>query len=518
MDSDEESEAQFIAKRQKVLQYGSLEEKEKQRLAGGGGGEGSLAADAIKAGIAAGNINITSGATMDLEKEYEQNQADLLAEFENRKKAKKIQVSTDDSEVKAHLRKLGEPICLFGEGPADRRERLRQELAQRGEDAMKQQKVQQETLRKKKDEENVTWYHEGAVSLKEARVWIAEYSIPKAKARVLKQKADSHFAAQKSVLNQDIHKRLRAVSNECSQIGDNRPLSFCQFSPNSKILATASWSGLCKLWSIPDCSPIRTLRGHNCSVGAIVFHPQATVSLDETACSMASCSQDGAVKLWNLVSDEPVADIEGHAPYRVSRLAYHPSGRFLATCCFDNSWRLWDLEVQEEILHQEGHSKPVYDISFQCDGALAATGGLDGYGRLWDLRTGRCVMFLEGHLKSVLAVDFNPDGYHLATGSEDNQAKIWDLRQRQCTYTIPAHNSLISKVKFQPTHGRYLVTASYDSSTKIWAHPVGTPIKTLAGHEGKVTGVDVSPNLQYIASVSFDRTFKLWASEMKGGL
>ena len=31
-------------------------------------------------------------------------------------------------------------------------------------------------------------------------------------------------------------------------------------------------------------------------------------------------------------SDEPVADIEGHAPYRVSRLAYHPSGRFLATC------------------------------------------------------------------------------------------------------------------------------------------------------------------------------------------
>jgi hypothetical protein len=27
--------------------------------------------------------------------------------------AKKIQVSTDDSEVKAHLRQLGEPICKF---------------------------------------------------------------------------------------------------------------------------------------------------------------------------------------------------------------------------------------------------------------------------------------------------------------------------------------------------------------------------------------------------------------------
>lgn len=517
MDSDEESETQFIAKRQKVIQYGSLEQKEKQRLAAGAS-EGSLAGDAVKAGIAAGNINISSGKTMDLEKEYEQSQAELLADFERRKKAKKIQVSTDDAEVKAHLRQLGEPICLFGEGPADRRERLRHVLAEKGEDTLKKQKAEEEISKKKKEEENITWYHEGTESLKEARLWIAEYSIPRAKARIRKQKEEKHFAAQKSVMSQDIQKRIRSVTNECSQIGDTRPLSFCQFSPNGKMLATASWSGLCKLWSIPDCTEIRTLRGHDCNVGAIVFHPRATLDLEDTACCMASCSQDGAVKLWNLVGEEPIADIEGHAPYRVSRLAYHPSGRFLATCCFDNSWRLWDLEAAEEILHQEGHSKPVYDVCFQCDGALSATGGLDGYGRVWDLRTGRCIMFLEGHLKAVLAVDFNPDGYHLATGSEDNTAKLWDVRMRRCIYTIPAHTSLISKVKFQPKNGRYLVTASYDCTSKVWAHPVGAPIKTLAGHEGKVMGVDISPDLHYIASVSFDRTFKLWASEVKGGL
>ena len=40
----------------------------------------------------------------------------------------------------------------------------------------------------------------------------------------------------------------------------------------------------------------------------------------------------------------------------------------------DNSWRLWDLVKNEEILHQEGHSKPVIDISFQCDGSICATG------------------------------------------------------------------------------------------------------------------------------------------------
>ena len=77
--------------------------------------------------------------------------------------------------------------------------------------------------------------------------------------------------------------------------------------------------------------------------------------------------------------------ISGHAPYRVSRLSWHPSGRFLGTACHDQSWRLWDLEVCEEILHQEGHSRAVFDIKFNKDGSLAASGGLDAYGRIWEL-------------------------------------------------------------------------------------------------------------------------------------
>ena len=41
---------------------------------------------------------------------------------------------------------------LFGEGPADRRERLRQVLAQRGEDALRKQKAEEEIEKKKKEE------------------------------------------------------------------------------------------------------------------------------------------------------------------------------------------------------------------------------------------------------------------------------------------------------------------------------------------------------------------------------
>lgn len=34
---------------------------------------------------------------------------------------------------------------------------------------------------------------------------------------------------------------FKSLNNFCSQIGDDRPISYCHFSPNSKMLATACW-------------------------------------------------------------------------------------------------------------------------------------------------------------------------------------------------------------------------------------------------------------------------------------
>lgn len=65
----------------------------------------------------------------DLEDAMSKDKQALLEEFERKKKARLVQVSTDDDEVKKNLRKLGQAICLFGEGPAERRNRLRELLS-----------------------------------------------------------------------------------------------------------------------------------------------------------------------------------------------------------------------------------------------------------------------------------------------------------------------------------------------------------------------------------------------------
>ena len=103
----------------------------------------------------------------------------LLADFEKRQKARKIAVSTDDKEVKATLRALGEPITLFGEDPADRRARLRQILADLDEETLEKLDRSKSAVQAEKsqikDINLTTWYHEGSDDLLNARKFIAEY-------------------------------------------------------------------------------------------------------------------------------------------------------------------------------------------------------------------------------------------------------------------------------------------------------------------------------------------------------
>ena len=57
--SDEDDIELVVPKKTRVLHYGSLEEKERARLASEQT-SGSLASDAVQAGIESGNINISS--------------------------------------------------------------------------------------------------------------------------------------------------------------------------------------------------------------------------------------------------------------------------------------------------------------------------------------------------------------------------------------------------------------------------------------------------------------------------
>lgn len=440
-------------------------------------------------------------------------QEKAVQELLMKRRAAALAVPTNDKAVRARLRRLGEPITLFGEREMERRDRLRALLAKLDSEG------QLEKLMKAHEDEEASataapldpeedirypFYTEGSQSLLEARREIARYSIVKSALRL--HRARRRKDDPDEDLDAEVDWSLKQAANlvlECSEIGDDRPLSGCSISHDGKMLATCSLGGVAKSWSMPEVKKVSALKGHTERATDVAFSP--------INYQVATASADRTAKLWDL-DGSVLRKFEGHLD-RLARISFHPSGRYLGTASFDKTWRLWDVETGEELLLQEGHSRSVYGISFHHDGSLAASCGLDSLARVWDLRSGRSILALEGHVKPVLGVSFSPNGYHLATGGEDNTCRIWDLRKRKCLYIIPAHANLISQVKFEPQEGYFLVTASYDMTAKVWSSKDFKPVRTLSGHESKITSLDVVADGQCIVTVSHDRTIKLWSTK-----
>eukprot|EP00735_Rhodelphis_limneticus_P014449 TRINITY_DN8480_c0_g1::TRINITY_DN8480_c0_g1_i1::g.3467::m.3467 TRINITY_DN8480_c0_g1::TRINITY_DN8480_c0_g1_i1::g.3467 ORF type:complete len:538 (-),score=81.84,sp/Q3MHE2/PRP4_BOVIN/43.90/1e-123,sp/Q3MHE2/PRP4_BOVIN/25.20/9e-06,WD40/PF00400.27/0.012,WD40/PF00400.27/2.6e-05,WD40/PF00400.27/8.1e-09,WD40/PF00400.27/5.2e-06,WD40/PF00400.27/8.8e-12,WD40/PF00400.27/5.5e-07,WD40/PF00400.27/3.2e-06,PRP4/PF08799.6/2e-11,eIF2A/PF08662.6/0.12,eIF2A/PF08662.6/1.1e+03,eIF2A/PF08662.6/5.4e+02,eIF2A/PF08662.6/1e len=443
---------------------------------------------------------------------------DMMREFELKKKARHIAVPTLDDEVKLMLRALDEPVCLFGEDPGLRRDRLRQLLAEgRGENLQKKE----DTTGKPVEAPREIFYTEGTEQLREARLFIAKYSLPRARTRLIlgKRRYDeetgiSHGERSKQEVNRWLF-RMQKTCREAakfdlsvSQVGDSRPIAACTLAPACDMVATASWSGGVRVWNLPDCKSKIDFQGHEDRAVSVAFHPSATA--DSTSVAVASGGVDNVVKLWSLNDTSPRSVLKGHM-HRIGQVAFHPSGRFLTSSSYDCTWRLWDVETSQELLMQEGHSEPVYCLSHQVDGSLLVTGGLDCGARVWDLRTGKSIITLKGHVGQILGVDFHPNGFQLATGSDDNTVRIWDLRKKKCSYTLLAHSNLIHTVRFQPGDTSTLfLTASYDHTAKIWDSRDWTLVHTLQGHEGRVMSADISASADRVVTTGFDKTWKLW--------
>lgn len=447
-------------------------------------------------------------------------------EFRRRALARTIAVPTDDRQVKVRLQALGEPIILFGEDLADRRNRLRYLLSQQqlgGINDVHMQDVSDDGDRPDDEE----YYTPGSTQLLEARRQICEYSIPRARARVQRQQQETQVPLSKLIAHRRAQNtRLKQFTSQGSQVAATRPLSIARFSPDSKHMATGSWAGDVRLFTSHDLIEKRKVTGHNDKVSGVAWHPLATISQSPSSCNLVSGGGEGDVCLWSLEGNTALATMKGHGA-RVAQVGFHPSGQYVGSASHDGTWRLWDVDTTTELLLQEGHSDKVSSIAFQCDGSLVASAGLDAIGRVWDLRSGKTIMVLQGHMQAIHGLDFSGNGFQIASASADATVRVWDIRKVKQIASIPAHKSLVSDVRFfhatiretpdsgnVDADGTYLVTSGYDGAVNIWNAGDWSLVKSLVGPaENKVMSVDVSGNGLSICSTGYDRTLRLWASD-----
>ncbi|KAI4272857.1 MAG: hypothetical protein L6R38_006495 [Xanthoria sp. 2 TBL-2021] len=464
----------------------------------------------------------------------------ILSQLARKRRLAAVTVPTDDAKVRQFLRRLAEPMTLFGEGAPERRDRLRSLLLDQDEDDVME--TVQDTAPQDNDEEE--FYTAGSQALLLARQSIARYSLPRARSRLQSLKAESTIPLRTHIKHRAaIKSRLANFDLLATQIAGDRPVSLARFSPSGKIIAAGNWGGGVRLLDVPDLNELKTLRGHKDKIGGISWFPNATLAthnIPSSAINLATSGGEGDIHLWSLDQDTPISTLSGHTA-RVARIEFHPSGQYLASASSDTTWRLWDVPTTSELLLQEGHSREVYALSFNTDGSLLATAGLDSIGRIWDLRTGRTVMILDGHIREIYALDWSLDGHRVLSGSGDGWVKCWDVRKVAAVGAVGAHQRGVTDLRWYkgldpintapPANGNaqtngtttteiapkkagtFFVSGGFDKNVNIFSADDWSLARSLSGHSGNVLGVDVSSDAKYIASCGHDRTVKLWGSE-----
>lgn len=453
------------------------------------------------------------------------------------------EIPTIDSEVKSQLRSYGEPITLFGEGPPERRERLKRIMEERPHTNFDFAEIEQSDSSMDEEEEE-EFYTPGSEELEEARKSILRFSVDRAIARVKRQKEDSkNYNSFKTLKHRrHINAALAEYALNGTNIlkGNTRAISSVRVNEDNTIIACGSWDG--NVYFLKKDEQLNLQQTgklghgyHSEKVGALDWHPKDSSIL-------ATGGAEGSINIWKYSDGDnlkPQLRLRGASEGRIPKLAFHPNGDHLVNTSFDQTWKLWDINKEQELMEQEGHSKEVFACAIHPDGSLVATGDLDGVGRVWDLRSGRSIAILEGHVQGIFSMDWSLNGYHLATSSGDCSTRIWDLRRlnnannKTELFLIPAHSKLVSEVRFfkgldsplvtlvtdendnnssrlSPS-GTFLATSSYDGTVKIWSADNWVNVRTLKGHNDKVMSCDIGKDGLYIVSCGWDRTVKTWS-------
>ncbi|MEQ9354013.1 TIR domain-containing protein [Coleofasciculus chthonoplastes] len=317
--------------------------------------------------------------------------------------------------------------------------------------------------------------------------------------------------------------------------GHTEQLWHVTFSPDGKIIATASQDGTVKLWN-PEGEELQTLKGHEGTVFAVRFSPDgqmlATAGGDKTVKlwtvegqlkqtlighsaavrdvkftpdgqRIISGSEDQTVKLWT--TDGQLRQTLTDHRDRINRIAVSPNGQHFATASDDKTVNLWTIEGQ---LRQTftGHTGAVWGVSFSPDGKTIATASNDKTVKLWN-QDGTLFKTLTGHTDGVLTVSFSPNGERIASGGYDQTVKLWN-RDGNLVDTLSGHTNLISSLSFSPD-SQTLASASFDHSAKLW-QVAGVGLQTLSGHDNWIFSLAFSPDGKRLATASRDNTVKLW--------
>ncbi|XP_076183363.1 notchless protein homolog 1 isoform X1 [Ptiloglossa arizonensis] len=119
---------------------------------------------------------------------------------------------------------------------------------------------------------------------------------------------------------------------------------------------------------------IARMTGHQQLINDVKFSPDGRI--------IASASFDKSIKLWESSTGKYIASLRGHVQ-AVYSIAWSADSRLLVSGSADSTLKVWSMKTKKLSQDLPGHADEVYAVDWSPDGLRVASGGKDKVLRLW---------------------------------------------------------------------------------------------------------------------------------------
>jgi len=289
--------------------------------------------------------------------------------------------------------------------------------------------------------------------------------------------------------------------------GHTDRVSSIAFSPDGTRITSASYDGTIRIWDPVTGRANLVIQGDSGPVLSVSFSPDGR--------HLAAVDSYPGVRMWDTATGQ-VTSVLGSSSADAHRcytcVAFSPDGRRLAAACTDQSLRIWDASDGRELLALKGRPREeISSLAFSPDGTkLAAARGDDV--NVWDAIRGQEPPTFRGRAGPVYNTLFSPDGSRLVTTGQDEFVRIWEVSTGEVKLSlrgpVSASGRPVLGIAYSPDDTRLAVSG--DDGVMVWNAISGQRLLHYKGHSDDVNGVAFAPDGKRIISASLDSTIKIW--------